>query len=104
MKTISEMTIEEYKAFICEDLRYRCRRDREKYFPEDVMLNLLIGQTYDNALITIENYNKLVTYYRGVVSTYEPQIMACANKNDVDALYVSIALPDETQILSQLGA
>jgi hypothetical protein len=96
-------TLDGYKAFICEDLRYRCRRDREKYFPEDVMLNLLIGQSYDNALITIENYNKLVTYYRGVVATYEPQIMACTNKADIDTLYASINLPDEAQIMKYIN-
>ena len=99
-----EMTIEEYKKFICEDLRYRCRRDREKYFPEDVMLNLLVGQTYDNELITIENYNKLVTYYRNIVATWEPQIMSCTTKESIDSIYASISLPDETQILSELGA
>lgn len=99
-----EMTIEEYKKFICEALRYRCRRDREKYFPEDVMLNLLVGQTYDNELITIDNYNKLVTYYRTLVATYEPQLIACATKDEIDSLYASIVLPDEAQILSQLGA
>jgi hypothetical protein len=98
-----EKTLEEYKKFICEDLRYRCRRDREKYFPEDVMLNLLIGQTYDNDLMTIENYSKLVTYYRTIVSTYEPQIMACTNKADIDTLYVSINLPDEAQIMKYIN-
>jgi hypothetical protein len=98
-----EKTLEEYKKFICEDLRYRCRRDREKYFPEDVMLNLLIGQTYDNSLITIENYSKLVTYYRGIVATYEPQIMACTNKADIDTLYASINLPDEAQIMKYIN-
>jgi hypothetical protein len=99
----NEMTLKEYKLFIAEDLRYRCRRDREKYFPEDVMLNLLIGQTYDNSLITIENYSKLVTYYRTIVSTYEPQIMACPNKSDIDTLYASINLPDEAQIMKYIN-
>lgn len=101
---IKEMTIEEYKAFICEDLRYRCRRDREKYFPVDVMTNLLVGQSYNNELLTVANYNKLVTYYRSVVATYEPQIMALKTKQEIDSFYSQIILPDEKKIIEYITA
>lgn len=84
-------------------LRARCREEREKYFPEDVKNNLVVGQEYGNKLLTVGNYNKLVSFYRKIVAEYEPMILDSTTREAIDNIYNSIEWPDEESIIEMLG-
>ena len=103
-KYVSSFDYETYLKVVSVRLRAKCRAEREKYFPEDVKDNLVVGQTYPNELLTIENYNKLVTLYRNMVSTWEPRLMALTTKQGIDDMYDSIPWPGEQEILDAIKA
>lgn len=106
-KWVSEAWIFDYETYgkiISTQLRSKCREEREKYFPDTVKDNLLVGQTYSNKLLTIENYNKLVTFYRSMVSVFEPEIMRLTTKKEIDDLYESIEWPTEEKIMELINA
>lgn len=95
---------EKYRDNKIAELRAKCREERETFFPDSVKDNLLVGQTYSNPLLTVENYNKLVTFYRSIVSLFEPELMALTSKNEIDTLYNSIEWPTEEKIMELLNA
>jgi len=82
-----------YRNMTSEQLRFKCREEREKFFPDSVKDNLLVGQKYDNPLMTIENYNKLTTVYRGIIKKHEPEILKLDKKEDIDLYFNSIPFP-----------
>lgn len=82
-----------YRKMMSEQLRCKCREEREKFFPDSVKDNLLIGQKYDNPLMTIDNYNKLASVYRDIVKKHEPEILKLEKKEDIDSYFNSIPFP-----------
>lgn len=94
--------IEELKNLIKKDFRLKCREEREKYFPDDVKDNLLVGCLYENELLTISNYKKLVDMYRDIVKNAEVLFDSAINKTDIDTIFNSIKFPSEADILEKV--
>ena len=56
-KYISSFDYGTYLKRISIQLRAKCREERERYFPDSVKDNILVGQAYSNKLLTIDNYH-----------------------------------------------
>ena len=96
------LDIDRYRETAKYSLRKKCRNEREKYFPDDVKDNLLVGIEYENKKLTINNYKKLADYYRSIVHTNELLLDNTITKEDVDNIINSIKFPIESEILSMV--
>lgn len=94
--------IDKYRHNIKNQIRVKCRQDREKVFPNFAYFNLLAGVAYDNELVTIQNYKKLAEYYRNIVYINESLIDAAQTKEDVDTIFNSIVFPTEEDIIKKV--
>jgi hypothetical protein len=88
-----------YRNMTSEQLRFKCRQEREVFFPDSVKDNLLTGITYNNPLLTIENYKAIASIYMNIVHTNEPEIQSATTKTEIDTLFGSIKFPTLDDIM-----
>lgn len=90
--------IDELKTIAKTELRLKCREEREKYFPDSVLTNLLAGCLYSNEYMSVSNYKKLADVYRNIVHDTELLIDNASSRIDIDNVLSSVIFPTENDL------